>query len=173
MTINTHTLNVFDVAWPTFAYQDAPDPEEAHNIIRWAQQQAPIALGPYGPEVLSYDLVRTVLRDSRFAMPRGISLVVQGISSGPVWDKVCQTLMSARPPNIAGCAAWCRGRSSAGCRTDARRMCRRHQRLIDQQARPVTATGSWHRPAIPGSDHLRPAGCPETGNFSHAGPTPQ
>jgi cytochrome P450 len=47
--------------------------------------------------VLSYDLVRTVLRDSRFAMPRGISLVVQGISSGPVWDKVCQTLMSAEP----------------------------------------------------------------------------
>jgi cytochrome P450 len=97
MTIDTLSPNVFDVAWPTFAYQDAPDPDEAHDIIRRAQQQAPIALGPYGPEVLSYDLVRTVLRDCRFAMPRGISLVVQGISSGPVWDKVCQTLMSAEP----------------------------------------------------------------------------
>src|SRR3954467_3827590 len=97
MTIDMPSPNVFDVAWPAFAYQDAPDPDEAHDIIRQAQQQAPIALGPYGPEALSYDLVRTVLRDSRFAMPRGISLMVQGINSGPVWDKVCQTLMSAEP----------------------------------------------------------------------------
>jgi cytochrome P450 len=97
MTIDTLTRNLIDVAWPTFAYQEAVDPVEAHDMIRRAQLQAPIALGPYGPEVLSYDLVRTVLRDPRFAMPRGISLVVQGITSGPVWDKVCQTLMSAEP----------------------------------------------------------------------------
>jgi cytochrome P450 len=97
MTVTTHTPNVFDITWPTFAYQDAQDPDEAHRIIGQAQQQAPIALGPYGPEVLSYDLVRTVLRDSRFAMARGISLVVQGISSGPIWDKVCQTIISAAP----------------------------------------------------------------------------
>ncbi|MFZ1175064.1 MAG: cytochrome P450, partial [Mycobacterium sp.] len=93
MTIDTLSPNVFDIAWPTFAYQDALDPDTAHKIIRQAQQQAPIALGTYGPELLSYDLVRTALRDARFAMPRGISLVVQGITSGPVWDKVCQTLM--------------------------------------------------------------------------------
>ena len=69
MTIDTLSPNVFDVAWPTFAYQDAPDPDpdDAHDIIRRAQQQAPIALGPYGPEVLSYDLVRTVLRGSPIA----------------------------------------------------------------------------------------------------------
>jgi cytochrome P450 len=97
MTIDTLTRNIFDVAWPTFAYQDAVDPVEAHDVIRRAHRQAPIALGPYGPELLSYDLVRTVLRDPRFAPPRGIGLVVQGITSGPVWDKVCQTLMSAEP----------------------------------------------------------------------------
>src|SRR5277367_4495116 len=98
-TVNTskHTPNIFERTWPTFTYQETQDPEEAHRIIRQAHQQAPIALGPYGPEVLSYDLVRTVLRDSRFAMPRGISLAVQGITSGPLWDKVCQTLMSAEP----------------------------------------------------------------------------
>ena len=94
MTVTTRTPNIFDISWPIFAYQDATDPDEAHAIIRQAHLQAPIALGPYGPEVLGYDLVRTVLRDSRFAMPRGISLVVQGITSGPVWDKVCQTIMS-------------------------------------------------------------------------------
>lgn len=94
MTVTTRTPNVFDIDWPQLAYHDSTDPEEAHHIITRAQRQAPIALGTYGPEVLSYDLVRSVLRDSRFAMPRGISLVVQGITSGPVWDKVCQTLMS-------------------------------------------------------------------------------
>ncbi len=94
MTAITHTPNIFERTWPTFVYHETKDPEEAHHIIAHAQRQAPIALGPYGHEVLSYDLVRTVLRDSRFAMPRGIGLVVQGITSGPVWDKVCQTIMS-------------------------------------------------------------------------------
>jgi cytochrome P450 len=93
MTIDTLNPSIFDIAWPTFAYHDVTDPDQAHRIIRRARRQAPIAMGPYGPEVLGYDLVRTVLRDSRFAMPRGMSLVVQGISSGPIWDKVCQTLM--------------------------------------------------------------------------------
>jgi cytochrome P450 len=93
MTVTARTPNIFDISWPNFAYQDSTDPDEAHQIIRQAHRQAPIALGPYGPEVLDYDLVRSVLRDSRFAMPRGISLVVQGITSGPVWDKVCQTIM--------------------------------------------------------------------------------
>jgi cytochrome P450 len=95
MTIDTHTATIFERTWPTFAYQEAQDPVEMHRIISQAHQHAPIAVGPYGPEVLSYDLVRTLLRDSRFAMPRGISLVVQGITSGPVWDKVCQTIISA------------------------------------------------------------------------------
>jgi cytochrome P450 len=93
MTATTRTPTIFDISWPNFAYQDSTDPDEAHHIIRQAHQQAPIALGPYGPEVLDYDLVRTVLRDSRFAMPPGISLAVQGITSGPVWDKVCRTIM--------------------------------------------------------------------------------
>ena len=47
------------------------NPDDAHRLIRQARQQAPIALGPHGPEVLTYDLVRTVLRDPRFRMPHG------------------------------------------------------------------------------------------------------
>jgi hypothetical protein len=31
MTIDTLSPNVFDVAWPTFAYQDAPGPDEARH----------------------------------------------------------------------------------------------------------------------------------------------
>lgn len=98
MTIDTSTPSIFDIAWPTLAYHDVTDPNQAHRIIRQARQQAPIGLGPYGPEVLDYQLVRTVLRDPRFAMPRGMSLLVQGITSGPVWDKVCHTLMCVEPP---------------------------------------------------------------------------
>jgi cytochrome P450 len=59
-----------------------------------ARERTPVVLGPYGPEALSYDAVRTVLRDPRFMMPRGLNLVVQGITSGPVWDRVCNLLIS-------------------------------------------------------------------------------
>jgi cytochrome P450 len=94
MTIDTPTANVFEIALPAIAYHESRDPGEVHRLIRRARRQSPIALGPYGPEVLTYDLVRTVLRDSRFVMPQGIGLVVQGITSGPVWDKVCKLLIS-------------------------------------------------------------------------------
>lgn len=94
MTVDTPPANIFELQLPAIAYHDARDPEEIHRLIKQARDQSPIALGPYGPEVLSYPLVRSVLRDSRFAMPRGIALVVQGISSGPVWDRVCRLLIS-------------------------------------------------------------------------------
>jgi cytochrome P450 len=83
-----------DIALPTIACQDNPKPDEFHEALAEAQRQGPIALGPYGPEVLSYELVRTVLRDSRFVIPKGIGLVVQGITSGPIWDRVTKQLLS-------------------------------------------------------------------------------
>ena len=46
-------------------------PDEAHAIIRKARQQAPIAIGPHGPELLTYELVRNMLRDPRFRVPQG------------------------------------------------------------------------------------------------------
>lgn len=87
-----------DMQIPAISYEDAPDPETAHRILREARQRSPIAMSPYGPEVLTYDLVRTVLRDSRFAMPQGAGLVVQGITSGPVWDRVTKLLISLDGP---------------------------------------------------------------------------
>ena len=79
---------------PTIAYEHAQSPEEAHGLIRQARQQGPIAMGPHGPEVLSYDLVRTVMRDDRFAMPKGVSLAAQGITSGELWDISLKGLLS-------------------------------------------------------------------------------
>ncbi|BBY45526.1 cytochrome P450 [Mycolicibacterium celeriflavum] len=97
MTIDTTRStfpSVFDAELPSLTYDDTPKPEDAHRRIRQARQQAPIALGPHGPELLTYDLVRTVLRDSRFAMPQGLGLEAQGITSGPLWDKTITGILS-------------------------------------------------------------------------------
>jgi cytochrome P450 len=92
--IGTHIPTVIDAELPPIEYEHAANPEEAHQLIRQARLQGPIALGPHGPEVLSYELVRTVLRDPRFCMPKGVSLAMQGITSGPVWDKATTGLLS-------------------------------------------------------------------------------
>ncbi len=63
MTVNTAKPSVFDAGLPTLSYDVTDTPQEIYPQFRAAQQQAPIALGPIGPEVLSYDLARTVLRD--------------------------------------------------------------------------------------------------------------
>jgi len=93
-TVRWGSPSVFDAGLPTIAYEDGQNPDDAHRLIRRARQQAPIALGPHGPQVLTYDLVRTVLRDPRFRMPHGLGLAAQGITSGPLWDRVIKGLLS-------------------------------------------------------------------------------
>ena len=94
MTVGVDSPCIFDLPLPPIAYHDALEPREVHCLICEARQRGPIAMGPFGPELLTYDLVRSVLRDNRFAVPQGIGLVVQGITSGPVWDRVCKLLIS-------------------------------------------------------------------------------
>lgn len=86
--------SVFDAGLPLIDYEHAQNPDEAHAIIRKARQQAPIALGPHGPELLTYELVRSALRDPRFRVPQGMFLASQGITSGPLWDRVASNLIS-------------------------------------------------------------------------------
>ena len=93
-TVGTTSPTVFDAGLPAIAYEHAHNPEEAHQLIRQARLQGSIALGPHGPEVLSYELVRTVLRDPRFRIPKGVALAAQGITSGRLWDKVTTGLLS-------------------------------------------------------------------------------
>src|ERR1700741_1128738 len=85
--------SVFDAALPTLSYDHLTDPGEVHRVIAGAREQAPIAIGPHGPEVLSYDLVRTVLRDSRFITAHGLGLDLQGITSGPLWDRATSNIL--------------------------------------------------------------------------------
>ena len=86
--------SVFEAELPTIAYQHAQSAGEAHELIRQARRHGPIAMGPFGPEVLAYDLVRTVLRDDRFATPKGGTLAAQGVTSGELWDIVVKGLLS-------------------------------------------------------------------------------
>lgn len=92
--IRPNSGNVFDAGLPELRYAHLTDPDAAHRVIAEARSRAPIAMGPHGPEVLSYDLVRTVLRDSRFAAVRGLGLDRQGITSGPLWDRVTTNILS-------------------------------------------------------------------------------
>jgi cytochrome P450 len=86
--------SVFDADLPVIDYEHCQSPAEAHEIISRARRQAPIAIGPHGPELLTHDLVRSVLRDPRFRVPPGMFLAAQGITSGPLWDRVATNLIS-------------------------------------------------------------------------------
>jgi cytochrome P450 len=93
-TVPTSTCpNFFEAALPSIAYDHLHNPDEAHRIIGQARRQAPIAMGPHGPEVLSQELVRTVLSDSRFVTAHGLGLDLQGITSGPLWDRATQNIL--------------------------------------------------------------------------------
>jgi cytochrome P450 len=85
--------NVYDAGLPTLDYHLEDTPAEVYPRIREAQAQGPIATGPFGPEILSHELARSVLRDPRFTIPPGMNLAVQGITSGPLWDKIVNSLL--------------------------------------------------------------------------------
>jgi cytochrome P450 len=89
---------VFDADLPTIDYERCQSIEEAHKLLHRARCQAPIAIGPHGPELLTYELVRTVLRDPRFRVPQGMFLASQGITSGPLWQRVATNLISLDGP---------------------------------------------------------------------------
>lgn len=93
MTVGAAPPSVFEADVPTLSYDPEETPAEVYARLREAQRRAPVALGPHGPEVLSYHLVRSVLRDRRFQIPPGINLLAQGIDSGPLWDKVANSLL--------------------------------------------------------------------------------
>ena len=95
MTIQTalDLPNAFEAGLPSIAYEHLTDPDEAHRVIADARSQAPIAIGPYGPEVLSYDLVRQVLRDDRFVTAQGMGLAARGVTSGRLWDRAASNIL--------------------------------------------------------------------------------
>jgi cytochrome P450 len=87
--------SVFDAGLPALDYDVKETPRQVYPRIRAAQHVAPIAIGPLGPEILSYELAKTVLRDDRLVIPPGIHLTAQGVTSGPLWDRVVGSIMCA------------------------------------------------------------------------------
>jgi cytochrome P450 len=85
---------VFEAGLPALDYDDARNPAEAHDAIHRARRLSPIALGRHGPELLTYELVHSALRDPRLHMPVGMILAAQGITSGPLWDRISKNLIS-------------------------------------------------------------------------------
>jgi cytochrome P450 len=92
--VRTTYPTVFEADLPTVSYEDAPTPTAAHQALKQARAQFPIAMGAHGPEILSYELAHTALRDQRMTPPPGLGLEAQGITSGPLWDRVITTLLS-------------------------------------------------------------------------------
>ena len=166
--------SVFDAGLPTINYEHAQHPDEAHAIIRQARQQAPIELGPHGPELLTYELVRSVLRDQRFRVPQGMFLAAQGITYGPVWDRVATNLISLDGVNTTGYADWY-PRPSHREPPDA---CARRSSMSSPSsltATPPTATATWS-PTSPANTQSRSsarssARRQRTGSCSLTGPT--
>jgi cytochrome P450 len=95
MTASTCAPNVFEAGLPTLEYDITESPQQVCARIRAAQRRAPIAIGPFGPEVLSYELARNLLRDTRFVIPPGLHLSAQGVTSGPLWDRVVGSIICA------------------------------------------------------------------------------
>src|SRR5689334_20694063 len=58
MNVNS-APNVFDAGLPTLNYGLTATPHDILKDVRRAQSCAPIAIGPHGPEILSYALART------------------------------------------------------------------------------------------------------------------
>lgn len=98
MNANSTAPSVFDAGLPALSYSFTATPGDILEDVRLAQSRAPIAIGPLGPEILSYEMSRAVLRDNRFRMPPGITLAAQGITSGPLYDKLVSSLLGLDGP---------------------------------------------------------------------------
>jgi cytochrome P450 len=85
--------SIFEAGLPTFSYDLTATPHDILDDVRTLQSCTPIAMGPLGPEILSYEMGRDMLRDNRFRLPPGITLAAQGITSGPLFDKMANSLL--------------------------------------------------------------------------------
>ena len=83
--------SVFDAGLPTLHYEFEEPPAQVYPRIREALQQAPMAIGPYGPEILSHELVRTVLRDPQFKIPPGMNLMAH--ADEPLFWKIAYFML--------------------------------------------------------------------------------
>jgi cytochrome P450 len=140
MTVASITCpTVFEADLPTVSYEDAPTPQAAHEALKQARQESPIAMGAHGPEILGYELAHTALRDHRMSPPPGLGLEAQGITSGPLWDRVTASLLSVNGEDHARLR---RLVSKAFTPRSVARLDRTITGIITQLTDPLMAVGS-------------------------------
>ena len=86
------TLQELDL--PEFDMFSAELQADPHGYAASVRQHGWLARSTFGVEVLGYSQVQTVLRDRHFASPAGLTLEVQGITSGPLWDRTVKGILS-------------------------------------------------------------------------------
>jgi cytochrome P450 len=86
--------SVFDADLPVLDSMSPEYQSDWHGQNREALARGPIAMTPIGPAMLGYRAVQFALRDRRFRMPTGLALELQGIDSGPLWDRTVTSLLS-------------------------------------------------------------------------------
>jgi cytochrome P450 len=97
MTADSATTAAPAERWPDLPHIPAFSPEfqeDPHRLLRLAREQSPLATDPFGIGALSYDAVRTVLRDRRFRQPDAMGLAAMGVTSGPLWDRAARSILS-------------------------------------------------------------------------------
>ena len=160
MTVDTTLPSVFDAGLPTLSYDLTATPGEVRSQFQDAQRRAPIAIGPLGPEVLSYEFARAILRDTRFHHTAGHQPGGPGhhlrspLREGHAHLAVPGGCRASAPSQTGG-----QGVHAEGDRTTALD----HRRGRQRTHRPGGGLGQLrrgrrHRPALSDSDHLRAAG---------------
>jgi cytochrome P450 len=85
---------VFEVDLPEISPFDAAYEADPHAINAKVREDSWVARTPFGIEITRYSEVQMVLRDRRFQMPVGLGLSLQGITSGKIWDRTSNGILS-------------------------------------------------------------------------------
>ena len=86
--------SVFTVDLPEISPFDAAYEADPHAINAKVREESWVARTPFGIEITRYNEVQMVLRDRRFQMPVGLGLSLQGITSGKIWDRTSNGILS-------------------------------------------------------------------------------
>jgi cytochrome P450 len=84
---------VTELELPSYDHLDGASGARFHELLDEIAQQHWLARGPMGVAVLDREVGNAVLRDPRFAFPALELLELQGVTSGPIWDRTADGLM--------------------------------------------------------------------------------
>jgi cytochrome P450 len=78
---------------PSYDHLEGVTGARFHELLDELAQQSWLARGVMGLAVLDREACNAILRDRRFAFPALELLALQGVTSGPIWDRTVEGLM--------------------------------------------------------------------------------